>query len=114
MDRRLFIYSASIFGLVFLFINKYFLNDTTKDLFCGQDFKKFINSIPEKIKNYDGRDQDIEYLKNKIQKLGRINFEDFESEILIDYKSKKTIQVRGWVISKTEINLTEIQLKSNC
>jgi hypothetical protein len=114
MNRRFFLYSASVFGLIFLFVNKYFINNRSQELFCEKEFEKFINSIPQKIKNYDHKAKDLKYINNKIQNIGRISFEDFKDEILKDYKLNKTIQVSGWTLTRTEINLIEIKLKSNC
>tara|TARA_Y100001936_G_scaffold190424_1_gene189214 strand:+ start:1816 stop:2163 length:348 start_codon:yes stop_codon:yes gene_type:complete len=114
MNRRLFLYSASVFGVILLFINKYFINNVSQEFFCKKEFEEFINSIPQNLKSYNDKAKDVKYIDNKIQKIGRISFEDFEDEILKDYKLKKTIQVSGWVLTRTEINLIELKLKSNC
>ena len=114
MDRKSFIINLLLAGVILIFFQKIFNTRSSFSKACYIDFNDFIGSIPESSIEYANKSQDINYIDNKIKSLNRVRFNDFKDEISNDYKRKNTIEINGWVISQTEINLIERSFIFNC
>ena len=97
MKRRIFISSLIVASLTILFIKNIFYPKLNVDSNIFLNNEELLKYFPEDFVNYNGKEQDLIKVKNKIDSSNNNDIAKlFEADIILDYKLGAAFNINGW------------------